>query len=150
MKPGPLGSFIGSSPGRVHCPTFAVHEASGYNALHLSDGISVPPPGGRTMEMLSEHKCQGWLEGYLLTGRHGCFSCYEAFIHIVNSNVQPERQMAEDLQSHSLASTYRLAELPIIEPCLAAGSKRRQPSKTSGLSTTSSTRGPGDPRVIHG
>ncbi|MCU0297106.1 MAG: phosphoketolase family protein, partial [Candidatus Nanopelagicales bacterium] len=40
---------------------------------------------GRVMEILSEHTCQGWLEGYLLTGRHGMFSCYEAFIHIVDS-----------------------------------------------------------------
>ncbi|TFD83327.1 phosphoketolase family protein [Cryobacterium fucosi] len=40
---------------------------------------------GRIMEMLSEHQCQGWLEGYLLTGRHGLFNCYEAFIHIVDS-----------------------------------------------------------------
>jgi xylulose-5-phosphate/fructose-6-phosphate phosphoketolase len=42
-------------------------------------------PDGRVMEFLSEHMCQGWLEGYLLTGRHGFFSCYEAFIHIVDS-----------------------------------------------------------------
>ena len=42
-------------------------------------------PQGRVMEILSEHLCQGWLEGYLLTGRHGLFSCYEAFIHIVDS-----------------------------------------------------------------
>jgi xylulose-5-phosphate/fructose-6-phosphate phosphoketolase len=42
-------------------------------------------PDGRVMEMLSEHQCQGWLEGYLLTGRHGLFNCYEAFIHIVDS-----------------------------------------------------------------
>ncbi|HPV83602.1 MAG TPA: phosphoketolase family protein [Nitrospira sp.] len=42
-------------------------------------------PDGRVMEILSEHQCQGWLEGYLLTGRHGFFSCYEAFIHIVDS-----------------------------------------------------------------
>ena len=42
-------------------------------------------PDGRAMEMLSEHQCEGWLEGYLLTGRHGFFSCYEAFIHIVDS-----------------------------------------------------------------
>ena len=42
-------------------------------------------PTGRVMEMLSEHQCEGWLEGYLLTGRHGVFSCYEAFIHIVDS-----------------------------------------------------------------
>lgn len=42
-------------------------------------------PSGRVMEMLSEHQCQGWLEGYLLTGRHGLFNCYEAFIHIIDS-----------------------------------------------------------------
>ncbi|WP_019631580.1 phosphoketolase family protein [Actinomadura atramentaria] len=42
-------------------------------------------PSGRVMEVLSEHLCQGWLEGYLLTGRHGLFSCYEAFIHIVDA-----------------------------------------------------------------
>ncbi|MEV2191170.1 phosphoketolase family protein [Streptomyces phaeochromogenes] len=42
---------------------------------------------GRVMEILSEHLCQGWLEGYLLTGRHGLFSCYEAFVHIVDSMV---------------------------------------------------------------
>lgn len=46
--------------------------------VHLS-------PDGRVMEILSEHTCQGWLEGYLLTGRHGFFACYEAFIHIVDS-----------------------------------------------------------------
>ncbi|MDH4225004.1 MAG: phosphoketolase family protein, partial [Deltaproteobacteria bacterium] len=42
-------------------------------------------PDGRVMEILSEHTCQGWMEGYLLTGRHGLFSCYEAFIHLVDS-----------------------------------------------------------------
>ncbi len=42
-------------------------------------------PAGRVMEMLSEHQCEGWLEGYLLTGRHGLFNCYEAFIHLVDS-----------------------------------------------------------------
>ena len=52
--------------------------------LDYDDKLS---PDGRVMEMLSEHQCQGWLEGYLLTGRHGFFSCYEAFIHIVDSMV---------------------------------------------------------------
>jgi xylulose-5-phosphate/fructose-6-phosphate phosphoketolase len=64
----------------------AVYEASGKTFLegilptdnHLS-------PDGRVMEVLSEHLCEGWLEGYLLTGRHGVFDCYEAFIHIVDS-----------------------------------------------------------------
>lgn len=50
--------------------------------LESDDHISAD---GRVMEVLSEHMCQGWLEGYLLTGRHGLFSCYEAFIHIVGS-----------------------------------------------------------------
>ncbi|HZP94612.1 MAG TPA: phosphoketolase family protein [Burkholderiales bacterium] len=50
--------------------------------LDYDDHLS---PDGRVMEILSEHTCQGWLEGYLLTGRHGLFSCYEAFIHIVDS-----------------------------------------------------------------
>ncbi|MDE3153930.1 MAG: phosphoketolase family protein [Acidobacteriota bacterium] len=50
--------------------------------LKTDDHLS---PDGRVMEMLSEHQCQGWLEGYLLTGRHGFFNCYEAFIHIVDS-----------------------------------------------------------------
>jgi len=50
--------------------------------LPTDEGLS---PDGRVMEMLSEHQCQGWLEGYLLTGRHGIFSCYEAFIHVVDS-----------------------------------------------------------------
>ncbi len=54
------------------------------------DAATVPndeflAPAGRVMEMLSEHQCQGWLEGYLLTGRHGLFNCYEAFVHIVDS-----------------------------------------------------------------
>lgn len=50
--------------------------------LKTDDHVS---PDGRVMEVLSEHLCEGWLEGYLLTGRHGLFSCYEAFIHIIDS-----------------------------------------------------------------
>jgi xylulose-5-phosphate/fructose-6-phosphate phosphoketolase len=52
------------------------------NRLPTDEGLGVD---GRVMEVLSEHQCQGWLEGYLLTGRHGLFNCYEAFIHIVDS-----------------------------------------------------------------
>lgn len=64
----------------------ALFEVSGRSwmaeTLPEDDNLS---PDGRVMEILSEHTCQGWLEGYLLTGRHGLFSCYEAFIHIVDS-----------------------------------------------------------------
>ncbi|MGB6942272.1 MAG: phosphoketolase family protein [Bryobacteraceae bacterium] len=55
------------------------------SAAEILPGDDHVSPDGRVMEVLSEHLCQGWLEGYLLTGRHGFFSCYEAFIHIVDS-----------------------------------------------------------------
>ncbi|HKQ60526.1 MAG TPA: phosphoketolase family protein [Candidatus Polarisedimenticolaceae bacterium] len=64
-------------------PVFEVTERCFSGEIRRSDDhVS---RDGRVMEMLSEHQCQGWLEGYLLTGRHGFFSCYEAFIHIVDS-----------------------------------------------------------------
>lgn len=64
----------------------AVFEATNRcSTAEISPGDDHVAPDGRVMEMLSEHQCQGWLEGYLLTGRHGFFSCYEAFIHIVDS-----------------------------------------------------------------
>jgi xylulose-5-phosphate/fructose-6-phosphate phosphoketolase len=64
----------------------AVYEvtAKAWNAEVLPVDVNLSPDG-RVMEILSEHTCQGWLEGYLLTGRHGLFSCYEAFVHIVDS-----------------------------------------------------------------
>jgi xylulose-5-phosphate/fructose-6-phosphate phosphoketolase len=66
----------------------AVYEVSGKEwmaeTLPVDTDLS---PDGRVMEVLSEHLCQGWLEGYLLTGRHGLFSCYEAFVHIIDSMV---------------------------------------------------------------
>lgn len=64
-------------------PLFKVTDrVSAAEILKTDDHVA---PDGRVMEMLSEHQCQGWLEGYLLTGRHGMFSCYEAFIHIIDS-----------------------------------------------------------------
>ncbi|WP_420819202.1 phosphoketolase [Nonomuraea lactucae] len=62
---------------------FAVTDRA-WNAARLPTDEHLAP-GGRVMEVLSEHLCQGWLEGYLLTGRHGLFNCYEAFIHIVDA-----------------------------------------------------------------
>ena len=65
----------------------ALFETTGraWDAEARPDDDANLTPDGRVMEILSEHTCQGWLEGYLLTGRHGLFSCYEAFIHIVDS-----------------------------------------------------------------
>jgi xylulose-5-phosphate/fructose-6-phosphate phosphoketolase len=67
----------------------AVFEATGRRWMEATapDDDAHLDPSGRVMEVLSEHLCEGWLEGYLLTGRHGLFSCYEAFIHIVDSMV---------------------------------------------------------------
>ena len=62
---------------------FECTERTWLAELHADD--TYLSPDGRVMEVLSEHQCQGWLEGYLLTGRYGLFSCYEAFIHIVDS-----------------------------------------------------------------
>jgi xylulose-5-phosphate/fructose-6-phosphate phosphoketolase len=64
----------------------AVYEATAkqWNAEFHDDDVNLAR-AGRVMEMLSEHQCEGWLEGYLLTGRHGLFDCYEAFAHIVDS-----------------------------------------------------------------
>jgi xylulose-5-phosphate/fructose-6-phosphate phosphoketolase len=65
----------------------ALFEATGraWMAERIAGDDEHLDPNGRVMEVLSEHTCQGWLEGYLLTGRHGLFNCYEAFIHIVDS-----------------------------------------------------------------
>ncbi len=85
-------------------------------------------PDGRVMEMLSEHQCQGWLEGYLLTGRHGFFSCYEAFIHIIDSMFNQHAKWLKVCQRHRVAQADRLAQLSALEPRLAAGPQRLLPS----------------------
>jgi xylulose-5-phosphate/fructose-6-phosphate phosphoketolase len=96
-----LGRFLREVM-RGNMTTFRVFAPDENNSNRLSDVLDVTDrawmgerlpgddhlaPDGRVMEILSEHTCQGWLEGYLLTGRHGFFSCYEAFIHIVDSMV---------------------------------------------------------------
>ena len=64
----------------------AIYEASPKEWMAAIEPVDENlAPDGRVLEVLSEHMCEGWLEGYLLTGRHGFFSCYEAFIHIVDS-----------------------------------------------------------------
>ena len=78
-------------------------------------------PDGRVMEVLSEHTCQGWLEGYLLTGRHGLFSCYEAFIHIVDSMFNQHAKWLKVVQGNPVAAADRLAELSADVARVAAG-----------------------------
>ena len=69
-------------------------------------------PDGRVVEVLAEHLCEGFLEGYLKTGRHGLFPCYEAFIQIVDSKIAPVRQVAEGLAGDRLAPAARVAQHP--------------------------------------
>ena len=76
---------------------------------------------GRVMEVLSEHLCQGWLEGYLLTGRHGLFSCYEAFVHIVDSMFNQHAKWLKVSRGSALAAPDRLVQLSPDVACLAPG-----------------------------
>ncbi len=81
-------------------------------------------PDGRVMEVLSEHLCQGWLEGYLLTGRHGLFNCYEAFIHIVDSMFNQHAKWLKVTRGIPWRTADRVAELPAHVARLAPGSQR--------------------------
>ena len=102
---------------------------------------SISVPSGRVMEILSEHTCQGWLEGYLLTGRHGLFSSYEAFIHIVDSMFNQHAKWLK-VTRDSLARAHRVAELSADVARLAARPQRVLASGSRDSSTTSSTRRP--------
>ena len=90
----------------------------------LDENVS---PDGRVMEILSEHMCQGWLEGYLLTGRHGFFSCYEAFIHIVDSMFNQHAKWLKSSKHVPWRQAHRVAQLPPHVPRLAPGPQRVQP-----------------------
>ena len=85
-------------------------------------------PDGRVLDsMLSEHQCEGWLEGYLLTGRHGLFNCYEAFIHIVDSMFNQHAKWLKVTAQLPWRRHDRLAELPARLARLAAGPQRLHP-----------------------
>ncbi len=94
---------------------------------------------GRVMEVLSEHLCQGWLEGYLLTGRHGLFNCYEAFVHIVDSMLNQHAKWLYDQPRTAVAAADRIAELPSELSCLASRSQRRRRIRIPASSTSSPT-----------
>ena len=94
-------------------------------------------PDGRVMEVLSEHLCQGWLEGYLLTGRHGLFNCYEAFIHIVDSMFNQHAKWLKVTRQIPVAAADRLAQLPAQLARLAAGPQRLLAPGSRASSTTS-------------
>ena len=81
-------------------------------------------PDGRVLEVLSEHLCQGWLEGYLLTGRHGLFTSYEAFIHIVDAMFNQHAKWLKVTRDDPLAAADRLAHLPAQLARLAPGPQR--------------------------
>ena len=106
----------------------AVYEASGKEWMAAVEDVDINlSVNGRVMEVLSEHLCEGWLEGYLLTGRHGLFSCYEAFIHIIDFDVESACKMAQGQWEDPLAKADCVAELPADIACLAAGPQRLLP-----------------------
>ena len=99
-------------------------DRPGVRPAEILPGDDHLAPDGRVMEVLSEHLCQGWLEGYLLTGRHGLFTCYEAFIHIVDSMFNQHAKWLKVTAPHPVAAADRLAELPAHLARLAAGPQR--------------------------
>ena len=106
------------------------------------DGDDHLPADGRVMEVLSEHLCQGWLEGYLLTGRHGLFNCYEAFIHIVDSMFNQHAKWLKVTRGIPWRRADRVAQLPALLARVAPGPQRLLPPGPRASSTTSSTRRP--------
>ena len=102
----------------------AVYEASGKEWMAEVEDVDINlSVKGRVMEVLSEHLCEGWLEGYLLTGRHGFFSCYEAFIHVIDSMFNQHAKWLKVTQRFP-AQADRVAELPAHVTRLAPGSQR--------------------------
>ena len=89
------------------------------------------------MEVLSEHLCEGWLEGYLLTGRHGLFTSYEAFIHIIDSMFNQHAKWLRTSRRLAVAAPDRLAQLPPHQPRLAPGPQRLLAPGSRASSTTS-------------
>ena len=98
----------GVEPARAPCSSDRP-RLGGRAVLPTDDHLA---SGGRVMEVLSEHLCQGWLEGYLLTGRHGLFNCYEAFIHIVDSMFNQHAKWLKTTREHPVAAADRVAQLP--------------------------------------
>ena len=89
------------------------------------------PPGtektsrdGRVLEILSEHMCQGWLQGYLLTGRHGLFPCYEAFLPDRRRHDEPVREVPEGRERNSVENARRVPQLPADVGGVAPGPQR--------------------------
>ena len=120
-------------------PTASATSITGTGKAWMAETLPVDEnlsQTGRVMEVLSEHMCQGWLEGYLLTGRHGFFSCYEAFIHIIDSMANQHAKWLKVTRADSLAQAHRLAQLPAQFACLAAGSQRLLATRTPASSIT--------------
>ena len=88
------------------------------------------------MEVLSEHLCQGWLEGYLLTGRHGLFNSYEAFIHIVDAMFNQHAKWLETTREDPVAAADRLAELPAQPRTSGGRTTTASPTRTPASSTS--------------
>ena len=112
-----------------------------WQARREDDGTHTGPEG-RVIEMLSEHQCQGWLEGYLLTGRHGLFTSYEAFIHIIDSMFNQHAKWLKVSRRAAVASPGGVAQLPALQPRVAPGPQRLLATRIPASSTTWSTRRP--------
>ena len=104
-------------------------------------------PEGRVIEVLSEHLCQGWLEGYLLTGRHGLFNCYEAFIHIVDSMFNQHAKWLKATRDIPWRRPIASLQLPPHLARVAAGSQRLLAPGSRLHRPRREQEGRGDPRL---
>ena len=126
-QPGPVPHHgprrDGVQPARPPCS----RRPTGPGTRRTVPGDDHLSPDGRVMEVLSEHLCQGWLEGYLLTGRHGLFNCYEAFIHIVDSMFNQHAKWLKTTRGIPWRAPIASLELPAVVARLAPGPQRLLP-----------------------
>ena len=121
----------------------AVYEVSGKQWMADIEDVDVDlSPDGRVMEVLSEHLCEGWLEGYLLTGRHGLFSCYEAFVHIIDAMFNQHAKWLKACRHIPWRKPDRVAELPAHLASCGGRIIMASRTRTRASSTTSPTRAP--------
>ena len=121
------GSSAPTRPTRIAWATCSRSRTAASSAASCRPTIT-SSPDGRVMEVLSEHSCQGWLEGYTLTGRHGLFATYEAFAMVSASMTVQHAKWLEEASQPRLAKADPLAQHPADLDLLAQRSQRLQPS----------------------
>ena len=136
------GSSAPTRPRRTACGAVFEVTDRAWMAERCSTATTTSRPTAASWRCSREHLCQGWLEGYLLTGRHGLFNCYEAFIHIVDSMFNQHAKWLKVTREIPWRRPIAVAELPAHARTSGARTTTASPTRTRASSTTSSTRRP--------